>query len=190
MTDEHVLTITQKALAKVLAIRAQEPDAEELALGIRISGVQNMQFSYEMSMVRTADLLDDDHIEEHGELTVFVKVRNSTPESDGHYKDYWLRVPPDITSAPALPIIASLPEPPVIVSPPPFPRRKTSVVWLEASMMSLPEKPATFSTEAMPLSGARAPSTASRARSTVARAASTRSRVGGTMGRPSVQPRR
>ncbi len=69
---EHMLTITQKALDKVLAIRAQEPDADELALGIRISGVQDMQFAYEMSMVRTADLLDDDHMEDHDGLTVFM----------------------------------------------------------------------------------------------------------------------
>ena len=72
MTDEQVLTITKKALDKVLAIRAQEPDADELALGIRISGIQGMEFSYEMSMVRAADLLDDDHVEDHQGLTVFM----------------------------------------------------------------------------------------------------------------------
>ena len=28
-----------------------------------------------------------------------VKVVNSTPEADGSFKDYWLRVPPTITTA-------------------------------------------------------------------------------------------
>lgn len=35
------------------------------------------------------------------ELAKFVKVINSTPEPDGHFKDYWLRVPPDIITAKA-----------------------------------------------------------------------------------------
>lgn len=33
------------------------------------------------------------------ETIAVVKVRNSTPEPDGHYKDYFLRVPPTIRSA-------------------------------------------------------------------------------------------
>lgn len=33
------------------------------------------------------------------EDVVMVKVVNSTPEPDGHYKDYWLRVPPDMETA-------------------------------------------------------------------------------------------
>ncbi len=84
MAEEQVLNITQKALDKVLAIRAQEPDADELALGIRISGVEGTQFSYEMSMVRSDDLQDDDHVEDHGGMTVFVpqdsleKLRGAT----------------------------------------------------------------------------------------------------------------
>ena len=35
------------------------------------------------------------------EVAKFVKVINSTPEPDGHFKDYWLRVPPDIITAKA-----------------------------------------------------------------------------------------
>lgn len=33
------------------------------------------------------------------EALVFVKVKNSTPEPDGQYRDYFLRVPPEISSA-------------------------------------------------------------------------------------------
>jgi hypothetical protein len=31
----------------------------------------------------------------------FLKLKNSTPEEDGTYKDYYLRVPPDIKTVPA-----------------------------------------------------------------------------------------
>ena len=33
-----------------------------------------------------------------GEPLVMVCVRNSTPEPDGTFKDYWLRVPPHVVS--------------------------------------------------------------------------------------------
>ena len=33
------------------------------------------------------------------EPLVMVKVVNSTPEPDGHFKDYWLRVPPTMQTA-------------------------------------------------------------------------------------------
>jgi hypothetical protein len=35
----------------------------------------------------------------HDEPIVMVEVVNSTPEADGRYKRYWLRVPPDMTTA-------------------------------------------------------------------------------------------
>ncbi len=68
----EVLTVSEKALSKVLEIRNQEPDAAELALGVRITGVRGMEFGYELAMVRIEDLDADDHIETHGELTVFI----------------------------------------------------------------------------------------------------------------------
>ncbi len=33
------------------------------------------------------------------ENLVMVRVKNSTPEPDGHFKYYWLRVPPDSKNA-------------------------------------------------------------------------------------------
>ena len=49
------------------------------------------------------------HVDEYGtlwrmdlpddEAIVVVQVTNSTPEIDGSFKDYWLRVPPTITRA-------------------------------------------------------------------------------------------
>ncbi len=72
MSDERILDITDKALAKILEIRGQEPDAEDLALTLRIAGIQGMQFGYEMAMVRVADLDASDHVERHGELPVAI----------------------------------------------------------------------------------------------------------------------
>ncbi len=70
MTD--VLTITDRALAKILEIRNQEPDADELALSLRIAGVQGGTFGYEMAMIRVADARPDDRVEHHGELPVVI----------------------------------------------------------------------------------------------------------------------
>ncbi len=72
MSDERVLTISDKALEKILEIRSQEPDAAELALSIRIAGVQQGAFGYEMAMVRVTDAGPDDHVEHHGDLPVVV----------------------------------------------------------------------------------------------------------------------
>ncbi len=67
-----VLSITERALAKILEIRSQEPDADELALSLRVAGVQGGTFGYEMAMVRLADAGPDDHVEHHGELAVVI----------------------------------------------------------------------------------------------------------------------
>ncbi len=72
MADERVLDIEAKALDKILEIRAQEPDAAELALSIRIAGVQQGQFGYEMAMIRLEDAGPGDVVEHHGELPVVI----------------------------------------------------------------------------------------------------------------------
>ncbi len=69
---EPILNVSERALAKILEIRAQEPDADELALTLRIAGVQGTQFGYEMAMVRIPDLDPSDHVEEHGDLTIAI----------------------------------------------------------------------------------------------------------------------
>lgn len=71
MTDTPILSIGERALAKVLEIRDQEPDGSELALGIKIAGVEGTEFRYEMAMVRTEDIGPGAVIEQHGELTTF-----------------------------------------------------------------------------------------------------------------------
>lgn len=71
MADSPIISITQRALAKVLEIRDQEPDAADLALGIKIAGVDGTQFRYEMAMVRLEDIAPSAVTEQHGELTTF-----------------------------------------------------------------------------------------------------------------------
>lgn len=71
MTDTPILSIGERALAKVLEIRDQEPDGSELALGIKIAGVEGTEFRYEMAMVRTEDIGPGAVKEQHGELTTF-----------------------------------------------------------------------------------------------------------------------
>ena len=67
-----VLTITDKALAKILDIRSQEPDSEQLALEIRIAGVRDGQFNYELAMIGLHDIPPADRREAHGQLTVAI----------------------------------------------------------------------------------------------------------------------
>lgn len=76
MPGDSILTITDKAMAKVLEIRAQEPDATDLALGVKVSGINGSQYAYEMAMVRLEAVKEGSVIEHHGELPVFV------PEGD------------------------------------------------------------------------------------------------------------
>lgn len=72
MANDSVLTITDKALVKILDIRSQEPDSDQLALEIRIAGVRDSQFSYEMAMIHTQDIPAADRLEAHGELNVVI----------------------------------------------------------------------------------------------------------------------
>lgn len=72
MADEPILEITEKALEKILEIRTEEPDGDELALGMRTTGISGSQFSYDMVMMKVSDIDPADHVEVHGELTIFI----------------------------------------------------------------------------------------------------------------------
>ena len=69
---DNILTITPKALAKVLEIRASEPDGDDLALGIKITGINGLQYAYEMAMLRVEDIPEGNTTEMYGELPVFL----------------------------------------------------------------------------------------------------------------------
>ena len=69
---DDILTITPTALAKVLEIRASEPDGDDLALGIKITGINGLQYAYEMAMLRVEDIPEGNTTEMYGELPVFL----------------------------------------------------------------------------------------------------------------------
>ena len=73
---EPVLTITDKALAKILDVISGEPDGDDLALEVRIAGVSNGQFSYDLAMIGPQDISPADHREAHGALSVVIPVES------------------------------------------------------------------------------------------------------------------
>jgi len=71
MTDP-VLSITDKALAKILDVISQEADPDELALEVGVTGVRDGQFTYDLAMIGAQHVPAADHVEAHGELKVVI----------------------------------------------------------------------------------------------------------------------
>jgi Fe/S biogenesis protein NfuA len=69
-TDSRILTITDKALEKLLEIRSTEHDADDLALVLAVSGAQGTDFTYSMHMTSIERLDENDVVEYHGDLPV------------------------------------------------------------------------------------------------------------------------
>ena len=67
-----ILEVDERAKAKLLAVRDREPDAAELGLVLRISGLDGAAFAYEMAFMRTEDAGPADVIEEHAGLTLII----------------------------------------------------------------------------------------------------------------------
>jgi Fe/S biogenesis protein NfuA len=76
METETLLTIQPQALERLLEIRDQEPDADELGLVLAISGVSDDRYSYEMALMLLDTAPEGVHLEEHGGMTFVV------PEAD------------------------------------------------------------------------------------------------------------
>ncbi len=82
--QSRVLTITDKALEKLLEVRGTEPDAEDLALVIQVVGVRGTEYAYEMHLTPTEYLSGDTLVERHGDLPVAIpadsieKLRGAT----------------------------------------------------------------------------------------------------------------
>lgn len=73
MSDEsRILTITDKALGKLLEVRDREPDSADLGLLVQVAGIRGNDFAYEMHLVRLDAVGPDDHLEDHGDLTVVI----------------------------------------------------------------------------------------------------------------------
>lgn len=69
--DDAVIALGASAQARLLEVRDREPDAADLGLAIRITGVSDDSFTYEMAFMRTADAGPDDYVQE-GDLPVVI----------------------------------------------------------------------------------------------------------------------
>jgi len=76
MQNDPILTIDGQALERLLAIRDQEADADQLGLVLAISGVSGDRYAYEMALMLLDTTPDGVHLEEHGGLTFVI------PEAD------------------------------------------------------------------------------------------------------------
>lgn len=71
--NQDLLAMTDEAIAAILEIRAEEPDAEDLALTVGITGVRNLQFIYELTFTSVTDGGDDDILQRFGDLPVIAR---------------------------------------------------------------------------------------------------------------------
>ncbi|MDX1690250.1 MAG: NifU family protein [Acidimicrobiia bacterium] len=71
--DDQVLSITPEALSAIRDVMAREPDADDLALSLSITGVRGVDFTYELTFIPTEDAADDDAGFEVDGLPVVVK---------------------------------------------------------------------------------------------------------------------
>lgn len=67
---EQPITITDEAVEAILGIRDREPDGDELALRLAISGAQGLEFTYELTFVPADDPDGGDVVTRFGELPV------------------------------------------------------------------------------------------------------------------------
>ena len=74
---EAILEVDDRASAMLLEVRNREPDAEDLGLVLKISGVDGAAFSYEMAFMRTDDAGSADLVEQHGDLTLIIPKGDS-----------------------------------------------------------------------------------------------------------------
>lgn len=72
--DESTLVVSDEAVEAILGIRANEPDADDLALTVSITGVRNLQFVYELTFIPVDDAADEDVLQRFGELPVVVRA--------------------------------------------------------------------------------------------------------------------
>src|SRR5688572_15037256 len=86
---EPILTITEIAREKVLRVRANEADAERLALWLEVSGVANGKYKYDMYFQPADYAGPTDVVQRHDDLSVVIpafsidKVRGATLDVAG-----------------------------------------------------------------------------------------------------------
>ena len=71
-TEEPILRLTDEARQLVMGLRAEEPNAEELALWVEISGVSGGTFGYDVYFQATADAGPNDAVIAHDDVSVVI----------------------------------------------------------------------------------------------------------------------
>jgi len=71
-TDQPVLTVTDKARAQVVSLRAGEPNAETLALWLEITGVAGTEFTYDLYFDALDKAGPDDVVQRHDDVSVVI----------------------------------------------------------------------------------------------------------------------
>ena len=66
-TSSNIVEISEIALEQILELRALET-VPDLTLGLRVAGVGANGFVYETAFMRSEDVADSDHKEQHGDL--------------------------------------------------------------------------------------------------------------------------
>lgn len=69
---QSLMEVDPRARKMLLEVRDREPDANELGLVLRISGIDGARFSYEMAFMRLEDAGSADIIEEHDGLSLII----------------------------------------------------------------------------------------------------------------------
>jgi len=81
-TEEIVLDISDEALFKVLDVRAAEDEGDALALRVEVTGVEGVDYSYDLAFEPIAEAIETDVVYQVGEMTVIVP-ENSTDKLRG-----------------------------------------------------------------------------------------------------------
>jgi len=72
--DRTVISVTPEAIEAMLRIRSDEPDSDELALSVAITGVRGLQFAYELTFIPVGDAADADVVQRFGALPVVIRA--------------------------------------------------------------------------------------------------------------------
>jgi Fe/S biogenesis protein NfuA len=86
ITDDAVLSVTDEAVALIVETRASEPNADQLALYLEVSGEAAGAYTYDMWFETAADAGASDVLQRFGDLTLVItaasveKVRGASLE--------------------------------------------------------------------------------------------------------------
>ena len=76
--SEFVLTLTERAIAKVLEIRSSEPEPELMGLRVGIVGASGTDYQYDLSLELLSEAVEDDSVSHQGGLAVLVPADSIT----------------------------------------------------------------------------------------------------------------